>query len=138
MGAQSGRRPLPATILFLVLIAGLSLASVACDPEEESVKQMLSGYYQAIVRNDKPAEVSFWMADRQTEATREADAWASRDRQGFELSEIHVDSGPASDQRIVHVTISTDDKARPGKRRYETRVLLLQRAGADWLIRDVR
>ncbi len=138
MRGDRTRSSLAVFVLLCAVIVGLSLMAGGCDPQASGVKETVNAYYDAIGRGDKDAEVALWMPDRQDEAQAQANAWASRDRQGLKLDEVHVDSGPAGDQRIVHVTLSIDDKARPGRRRYETKTLLMQQQGDRWLIRDER
>lgn len=138
MKRMPARRPLAYVILLGLILAGFSLTAAACDAKADTVKQTVNAYYDAVIRSDRDAETKLWAPDRQTESSREAAAWAQREKRGLKLDEVHVDDGPTSDQRIVHATISTDDQARPGKRRYESKVLILQQSGSDWRIKDVR
>lgn len=138
MGGAPARSSLVFLVLLCLILVGLSVTAGGCDTQVGGVKETIQAYYDGIARGDKQAEMALWMSDRQEEAAREADAWAQRDKDGLKADEVHVDSGPAGDQRIVHLTISIDDKARPGKRRYESKVLLLQQSGDKWRIRDAR
>ena len=138
MGRHRTRSSLAFFVLLGAVIAGLSIMAGGCDAQADSVKETTKAYYDAIDRGDKHAAIMLWMPDRQDEAQAEANAWAGRDRQALTLDEVHVDSGPAGDQRIVHATLSFDDKARPGRRRYESKTLLVQQVGDRGLIRDER
>lgn len=102
------------------------------------MEALARGYYEAVARGDSQGQAALWLADRQEEAAREALAWARRDKEGFKLDRVHVSEGPVGDQRLVHITLSLEDKARPGTRRYESKVLLVELAGGEWRIRDVR
>lgn len=130
------------SILFLtfmgLILAGLSLTAGGCDAEADAAKTAVKAYYDAVARADRESQIAQWLPDRQAEAAREADAWSKRDKDGLKLTEVHVSDGPAGDQRIAHVTIATNDKARPGRTRYESKVLLLQQAARAWLVRDAR
>ena len=119
-------------------LAALMLLTSGCDAEEAGVKAAVNAYYDAVARGDAPGQVARWLPERRAEAAQAAALWARRDKDALKLDEVHVDTGPAADQRVVHVTLSTDDKARPGKRRYESRVLLVQSVQDGWRIRDVR
>ncbi|MDP2725916.1 MAG: hypothetical protein Q8P59_00090, partial [Dehalococcoidia bacterium] len=138
MGGGLVRNPLALLPLLGLILVGLSLTAGGCDTEAAGVKSVVKAYYDAVAQGDGQEQVALWVPDRRENATREAEAWARRDKEGLNLTEVHVDSGPAGDQRIVHVTLSIEDKARTGKRRYESRVLLMQLVDGKWLIRDVR
>lgn len=137
MGSPARKSLLVLTLLSL-LLAGLALAGGGCEGEPGEVKATVNAYYGAVVRGDREAQIAQWLTDRRAEATREADAWSKRDKDGFKVTEVHSDAGPAGDQRLVHVTISTNDKARPGKQRYESKTLLVQQVQGEWRIRDAR
>lgn len=138
MGGVSIRHSLGAFVLLGFILIGLSLMAGGCEAQAEGLKEDVVSYYEAVARDDMLGVMSFWAPDRQAEARREAEIWERKDKQGLKLDDVHVDYGPSDDQRIVHLTLSTDDKARPGKRRYETKVLLVQRFGTEWKIRDLR
>lgn len=123
--------------LVLVLVA-LSVITAGCDTDSGPIKATVKAYYDAVIAGAREAQLAQWLPDRQADATREVDAWSRRDRQGLNLTEAHISDGPASDQRLVHVTLSLDDRARPGVRRYESKVLLMQLVEGGWRIRDLR
>ncbi len=132
------RTPLASMVLFSLVLAGLSAMAGGCDSQAEGAKSTVNAFYDAVVRGDKGAELALWAPDRQDQAASNADAWAKRDKEALKLEEVHIDPGPADDQRLGHITISIDDKARPGKRRYMSQTLLLQQTPAGWRIRDER
>lgn len=138
MGGIRARYSLPFLGLFCLILIGLSVTAGGCDTQADAVKGLTNAYYDDVVKGDVHAQESLWVPDRQDEAARDAQAWAQRDKEGLKLSELHVSDGPAADQRIVHVTVSVDDKARPGRKRYESKTLLVQLVNGKWLIRDVR
>lgn len=123
--------------LALVLVA-LSVITSGCDTDSGPIKATVKAYYDAVIAGAREAQLAQWLPDRQADAAREVDAWSRRDRQGLNLTDVHISDGPASDQRLVHVTLSLDDRARPGVRRYESKVLLMQSVEGRWRIRDLR
>ncbi|MDP2660096.1 MAG: hypothetical protein Q8R28_05155 [Dehalococcoidia bacterium] len=127
-----------ALVLFSLILVGLSATAGGCDSQADGAKSTVNAFYDAVVRGDRMAEIALWTPDRQDQGASDADAWAKRDKEALKLEEVHIDSGPADDQRLAHITLSIDDKARPGKRRYESRVLLLQQMTVGWRIRDER
>ena len=132
------RNSAAALALFSLILVGLSATAGGCDSQADGAKSTVNSFYSAVVRGDRGAEIALWTPDRQGQGASDADAWAKRDKENLKLEEVHIDPGPAEDQRLAHITISMDDKARPGRRRYQTQTLLLQQTAAGWRIRDER
>ena len=134
----SFRNSAAALALFSLILVGLSATAGGCDTQADGAKATVNAFYVAVVKGDKGAVIALWAPDRQEQGASDADAWAKRDKENFRVDEVHIDPGPAEDQRLAHITISMDDKARPGRRRYQTQTLLLQQTPAGWRIRDER
>lgn len=132
------RNPLVFLALLGLILVGLSLTAGGCDAEAGGVKATVKGYYDAVARGDREGQAALWLPDRQGEAAVEAQAWGLRDKAGSKLAEVHISDGPAGDQRLVHATLSLEDSAQAGQRRYESQTLLLQRLEREWRIRDAR
>lgn len=136
MGGR-GRKSLLFLVLLSLVLVGLSLTAGGCD-DDGGVKATVNAYYDAVIKGDKAGQIAQWLPDRQAEADREADAWTARDKDGLKIAELHVTDGPTGDQRLVHLTIASNDKARPGRLRYETRTLLVQQGPGGWRILDAK